>query len=82
MAHLHSIGAGGRPSADSIGNVAWLCDVHAAESDGLQPLGWPHYKQSHTALFGEGWEWRMPQNTWAFERAEALSKHVLASRLR
>lgn len=90
LAHLHSIGAGGRPSADRLGNVAWMCRTHAAMSDGKQPgswpdgtaCGWPGFRQAHTALLGEGWDGRIPMGRWGFERAEALTAHVAAKRAR
>lgn len=34
LAHLRSIGMGGRKSADTLSNVAWLCQRHARASDG------------------------------------------------
>jgi len=37
LAHLHSIGAGGRKSADTIGNVMAACDAHALMTDGAIP---------------------------------------------
>lgn len=88
MAHLRSIGMGGRPSADVLSNVAWLCAPHALMSDGKQPsqwpdgtpCGWPGFVQAHTALFGDNWQWRIPKSRWGFERAEALKAHVAAKR--
>jgi hypothetical protein len=84
LAHLHSVGAGGRRSADTLGNVAFLCGPHARMSDGEQPAcwpdgtpcGWPGFTQSHTALLGEGWETRIPMSRWGFERAEALTRLI------
>jgi len=37
MAHLHSIGMGGRASADTLDNVMRACDDHALLSDGAIP---------------------------------------------
>ena len=79
LAHLHSIGAGGRRSADTIANVAWLCSPHGLMSDGKQ-RSWPEFKQAHTVLFGDGWEDRIPMAQWAWHRAEALAEHVARKR--
>jgi hypothetical protein len=81
LAHIHSIGMGGRKSADDLANVFWACDACALASDGRQ-RNWPEFKQLHTILFGEGWEWRIPMNQWAWERAEALTALVAKRRLR
>jgi len=44
MAHLHSIGMGGRASADTIDNVMRACDAHALLTDQAIPgdkgAGW------------------------------------------
>jgi hypothetical protein len=80
LAHLHSIGAGGRKSADTPENCMAACSLHARMTDGLQPNGWPGFLQSHNALFGEGWEWRIPMSRWGYERAEALREHVARKR--
>lgn len=37
MAHLRGIGMGGRPSADTLDNVAWLCHFHHDLLDGRTP---------------------------------------------
>lgn len=37
LAHLHSIGMGGRKTVDTIDNTAWFCDDHALLSDGGIP---------------------------------------------
>ena len=72
LAHLHSIGAGGRESADDIGNVAWLCFDHARMSDGEYGRGGAiQYRQAHLDLFGDAFL-DMPANIIAWERAEAL----------
>jgi hypothetical protein len=34
LAHIEGIGMGGRPSADTLGNVAWLCVPHHDLLDG------------------------------------------------
>jgi len=81
LAHIHSIGAGGRRSADTIENVAWMCHQHARMTDGIQS-DWPSFKQSHTALFGDGWEWRIPMDRWGWERAEALTALIAKRRAR
>jgi hypothetical protein len=57
-----------------------MCWDHARMSDGEQPGGWPAFKQAHDALFGDGWEWRIPKNRWAWERAEALTALVARRR--
>ena len=75
MAHLHSVGMGGRESADCLENVAWMCFRHARMTDGLF-TSWPDFKQAHDQLFGRGWEERIPMGRWAFERAERLAEHV------
>ena len=79
LAHLHSVGMGGRKAADVISNVAWMCHRHARMTDGLQE-NWPDFKQGHNALLGDGWEERIPMVRWAWERAEALTRHVAARR--
>ena len=75
MAHAHSIGMGGRPSADTIDNVASLCDNHALVSDGL----WPGYYDR---------DWYLEQlrligvipPVKAFNVAEALRVHIAKGR--
>jgi hypothetical protein len=39
MAHIASIGMGGRKSADRLYNVMRVCDDHALVTDGLPPVG-------------------------------------------
>lgn len=39
MAHIHSIGMGGRGSADRLYNVMRVCNDHALVTDGLPPVG-------------------------------------------
>ena len=76
LAHLHSIGAGGRESADTIDNVGWLCFDHARMSDGEYGRGGAiQYRQSHLDLFGDAFL-DMPANIIAWERAEALRRVV------
>jgi hypothetical protein len=79
LCHIHSIGLGGRKSADRIENVFWGCDVCALASDGKQ-RNWPEFMQLHTILFGEGWETRLPMSRWGYERAEALTRLVAERR--
>lgn len=81
-AHFHSKGAGGTPDGrrDTVENQGGMCWDHARMSDGEQPGGWPAFKQAHDALFGDGWEWRIPKNRWAWERAEALTALVARRR--
>lgn len=47
LAHLHSTGMGGRPSAHTLDNVAAMCWAHARVSDGLTPG--THGRQWHDA---------------------------------
>jgi len=79
LAHLHSVGMGGRKAADVITNVAWMCRKHARMTDGMQE-NWPDFKQGHNALLGEGWEERIPMSGWAWARAEALTRLVAERR--
>lgn len=39
LAHIHGIGMGGRPSADTLGNVALLCRYHHDLLDGRTHAG-------------------------------------------
>lgn len=79
LAHLHSIGAGGRASADQISNVGWFCHNCSRMSDGEWATR-PEYVQAHNLLFGEGWESRIPPNRVAWERAEALTRLIAERR--
>jgi hypothetical protein len=79
LAHIHSIGMGGRPSADALSNVFWACQACALASDGKQ-RNWPEFHRLHTMLLGEGWERRIPMARWGFERAEALKERVRRAR--
>ena len=81
LCHIHSIGMGGRKSADTIENVFWGCEACGLASDGKQ-RSWPEFHRLHTILLGEGWEQRIPMSRWAYERAEALVEHVKARRAR
>jgi len=80
LAHIHSIGAGGRKSADEIGNCFWACHTCARMSDGLFATR-PDYVQAHILLFGKDWEDRVPPSRIAYERAVALTEHVRRGRL-
>jgi hypothetical protein len=79
LAHIHSIGMGGRKSADTLANVFWACDKCALASDGIQ-RNWPEFMRLHTLLLGEGWETRIPMSRWGFERAEALTRLIASKR--
>ena len=72
LAHLHSVGSGGRPSADTLDNVCWLCRPHARMSDGERVAGWD-FDAEHARLGvvpGPGLAWR---------RAEALRNQLRLS---
>ena len=72
MAHIHSIGAGGRKSADELGNVFGACRLHARLSDGEYGSGGaPEYLSEHLKLMGPAFL-EIPANLIAWERAEAL----------
>lgn len=71
LAHLHSTGAGGRPSADTLSNVAWLCWTHARYSDGEAPHGKAAYEKAMRALLGDDWGMAV-----AWNRAETLRRHI------
>ena len=73
LAHLHSVGMGGRPSADTIDNVALLCWRHARWSDGL--LGnttLTQYRVGVRRLVAAAGRVPTPGATYAWEAAEAL----------
>lgn len=75
MAHAHSIGMGGRESADTIDNVAALCDAHSLVSDGLWPgLGGRGWYLEQLALIGV----TPPVKAWHV--AEALEAHIAKGR--
>ena len=72
LAHLHSIGMGGRKSADTLTNVMWLCWDHARISDGLYATGGlEQYRRAHldigVDLMGVSVAW---------SRAEALRESI------
>ncbi len=71
LAHLHSIGMGGRASADTLENVAWLCRVHARLSDGERVAG-VDFVSEHLLLGVEV----EPAYSLAWRRAEALRIHL------
>ena len=82
LAHLHSIGAGGRQSADTLSNVMWACRDHARITDGEYGSGGrAQYVEAHNVLFGGmwpvGWE---KTGSLAWERAEALTAVVARKR--
>jgi len=85
MAHLHSIGMGGRASADELLNVAALCFEHARASDGEVPAshGARWYRAEHERLWAAV-EWDRTPNMndpqLAYERAEALRAWVHRTR--
>ena len=67
LAHAHSIGVGGRKSADTEDNCLALCWAHSRMSDGLKVLGWD-YGEEHRRLLGESWD----GDRLGWRRAEAL----------
>ena len=77
LAHLHSVGAGGRKSADVLGNVMFACRPHARLTDGEYHDGaW--YLEEHQKLWvAAGWEGHVIfESNLAFERAEALAEYL------
>ena len=79
LAHLHSIGAGGRRSADTPSNVMLLCRDHARISDGEYGSGGrTQYEEAHETLLGADWAEFGAGLAW--ERAEALTA-LVASRI-
>ncbi len=71
LAHLHSIGAGGRKSADTLDNTMAACPDHARITDGLYGTGGREQFEKAMRSIGAAGAW---------ERAEALRKHVLQTR--
>jgi len=72
LMHFHSIGAGGRKSADALDNVGAGCKLHARLSDGEYGSGGAaEYAAEHFKLFG-GRYLELEAGTVAWERAEAL----------
>ena len=84
LAHLHSVGAGGRKSADVLGNVAWFCRDHARISDGEYGAGGrSQYVEAHAALLTladlnliDGLRDGLTVRGLAWRRAEALTEHL------
>jgi len=76
MAHIHSVGAGGRKSADELGNVFGACRLHARLSDGEYGAGGaPEYLSEHLKLLGAAFL-ETPAHLIAYERAEALRELI------
>lgn len=75
LAHFHSIGIGGRASADDMSNVGALCYTHARHSDGERYGGETAYTNSMLDLFGADYATITPDRI-AYERAEALTRIV------
>ena len=72
LAHFHSIGMGGRDSADVPSNCAAMCTDHARVSDGVYGSGGKgQYRQAHLDLLGARFI-DMPRDRIGWERAEAL----------
>ena len=72
LAHCHSIGMGGRPSADTLENVVFLCRDHARISDGERGSGGgTQYLDAMFHLLGARYLDMMPSQI-GYERAEAL----------
>ena len=75
-AHIHSIGMGGRASADDPLNAFAACFSHARISDGEYGSGSsPQYEQSHLDLLGDAYV-GLPRHLIAWTRAEALRRLV------
>ena len=91
LAHLHSVGMGGRGSADTIHNVILACYTHARYTDGERP-GSPtddrrdtaaaewvasdsHYRAAHIDLFRAA---RYADPADAYERAAADARLAYA----
>lgn len=82
LAHLHSVGAGGRKSADTLSNVMWACRTHARVTDGEYGEGGRvQYVDAHNVLFGGMWpvEWES-RGCLGWERAEALRLYLKRTR--
>ena len=82
LAHLHSVGAGGRKSADTLSNVMWACYDHARISDGEYGEGGrTQYLAAHDILFNGMWPVAWEElGCLAWERAEALRVHLKRTR--
>ena len=82
MAHIHSIGMGGRPSADHPDNVAWMCYDHARISDGEYGHGGElQYLEEHLKLLGKPPSDDPGSRRVAYLRAEALTAHLKRTRI-
>jgi len=76
VAHFHSTGMGGRESANDPANMGLMCFDHARISDGEYGSGGSaQYRQAHLNLLGAAYD-ETPQHRIAFERAEALTRHI------
>ncbi len=66
LAHIESIGAGGRASADRVNNVFAACELHARSSDNNSSDEWQHVPPPSDAKALAEWirEERMKQG-WA-----------------
>jgi hypothetical protein len=47
MAHIKSIGMGGRKTADTVNNTIAACEVHARSTDDLSSPEWQHVPPPH-----------------------------------
>ena len=73
LAHAHSIGMGGRKSADTLDNVLAACPSHGLLTDGAIPgdRGRDWYLQQLGLLGVDVWDWNA---------AEALKAHIARNR--
>lgn len=78
-AHAHSVGMGGRKSADDPSNAIWACRGHARMSDGERVAGLD-YGQEMVRLLGPAY-WDMPTANVGYERARALCEIAEASNM-
>ena len=77
LAHIRSIGMGGRPSADEIGNVLFACKDHARISDGEYGSGGEaQYVEAHRLLWEATGVRPAGFGKVAYWRAEALTRWV------
>ena len=77
MAHLHSVGMGGRQSADTLENVMWSCWDHARITDGeFGHGGAEQYDAEHRKLLGFDNHLDNARGYLAYRRAEALAAHL------
>jgi hypothetical protein len=71
---------GGRESADTLDNVAWLCPDHARISDGLYGTGGhDQYAKAHRDLWAAAGD-QDAGLRYGWARAEALRKATAANR--